>query len=374
MLDRSKLLRELQQVTPSLFNDYSAEYEIARKVWQQITSDGAFALKARAAHTTLNTPTWLGPLDQATPIPPITDYCALAVDGSQIYPDRHQGVACYLINIGSVAITYGGAANGVQLDSKPHLFVGERENELPVTPDFVNCRRDAFEFAAGCALSAECARKQHAAIPQLLLLDGSLIFWHLAAKEIEFQKYFVSQYVQSLQTLYEARSLCASYISLPKNKEVSNLIRLAVSNYDTSNAQAIACVAHLLDTAVARFYLEPGMHSAVFAHTSTLTALYPEHLRPHFIYLHVGTEVARVEFPAWIAQDAQAVATVAQIVFDQCAKGNGYPVVLAEAHEQAVVKGGDREFFYHVLAKIGIEQKQRMAISQKSLKKRGIGI
>ncbi len=372
MLDRSKLLRELQQITPSLFNDYSSEYTVARTVWDQITRDGAFALKARAATTTLAVPTWQGPLDEAVALDPIAQYRAIAVDGSQIYPDRHHGVGCYLINIGSVVITYGHRERGVYLNSNPHLFVGEAENALPITPDFVNCRRDAFECAAGLKVSAHHAH--NSAITQLLLFDGSLIFWHLAAKEQEFQKYFVSQYVSVLQSLYESRLLSAWYISSPKNKEVSNLIRLAVSNFDTSNQTALTQVAHVADTAVACFYLQPGMRSAIFAHTSSLAQLYPEHVRPHFIYLHVGTEVARIEFPAWIAQDVHLVNTIAQIALDQCTKGNGYPVVLAEAHEQAVVKGNDREFFYHVLAKIGIEQKQRMSISQKSLKKRGIGI
>jgi NurA-like 5'-3' nuclease len=82
----------------------------------------------------------------------------------------------------------------------------------------------------------------------------------------------------------------------------------------------------------------------------------------------------RVEVPAWIAHDEEKLKVIGKIVFDQAQKGRGYPVCLAEAHEQAVIKGPDREFFYHVLQKAGIEQKQHYAISQKSLKKRGIGI
>lgn len=78
--------------------------------------------------------------------------------------------------------------------------------------------------------------------------------------------------------------------------------------------------------------------------------------------------------PAWIARDEQRVDMIARIVIDQSNKGRGYPVALAEAHEQAVVKGPDREFFYHLICKLGMEQRQRVRVSQKSLKKRGIGI
>ncbi len=68
------------------------------------------------------------------------------------------------------------------------------------------------------------------------------------------------------------------------------------------------------------------------------------------------------------------VNNIASMIIDQCAKGRGYPVALAEAHEQAVVKGPDREFFYQLLHKFGFEQKQRFNLSQKVIKKRGIGI
>ena len=98
------------------------------------------------------------------------------------------------------------------------------------------------------------------------------------------------------------------------------------------------------------------------------------HLIPHFFYLHTGYEIARVEIPAWIASDDAAVSLVARMLLDQSIKGRGYPVVLAEAHEQAVVKGPDRDFFYQMITKLSIERKQRILLSQKSVKKRGIGI
>ena len=88
----------------------------------------------------------------------------------------------------------------------------------------------------------------------------------------------------------------------------------------------------------------------------------------------MGNEIGRVEIPAWVAWDEQLVDVVAQTMIDQCIKGHGYPVVLAEAHEQAVVKGPDRDFFYHLLHKIGMERHVRPVLSQKVIKKRGIGI
>src|SRR5579872_6106188 len=165
MLDRSKLMQAMHQVSSQIFTDHSAEFDIAYKVWQQINQDATFAYKVRAAAAPMNIPSWQGKLDAAVSVTPATAYQAIAVDGSQIYPDRHQGLGCYLINIGSVVIQYGMPGHGVSLNSHPHFFVGESEEKLPVTPDFVNCRRDAFEFQAGHALSAQYGSDE---IPQLL--------------------------------------------------------------------------------------------------------------------------------------------------------------------------------------------------------------
>jgi hypothetical protein len=65
---------------------------------------------------------------------------------------------------------------------------------------------------------------------------------------------------------------------------------------------------------------------------------------------------------------------ITKIVVDQVKKGYGYPVALAEAHEQAVVKGPDRDFFYHLITKLGIEQRRRTTVSFKSAKKRSVAV
>ena len=112
----------------------------------------------------------------------------------------------------------------------------------------------------------------------------------------------------------------------------------------------------------------------VFENKSSITVFYPAHVKPFFFYINTGMEIGRVEIPAWIAQDSLLVDFIATVIVDQCIKGGGYPVALAEAHEQAVIKGPDRDFFYHVLQKMVIERKRSVVMSRKSYKKRGMGI
>jgi hypothetical protein len=63
--------------------------------------------------------------------------------------------------------------------------------------------------------------------------------------------------------------------------------------------------------------------------------------RIQFFYLRVGRELARVEFPAWVADDGH-LDLVHTLVYDQCKRGQGYPNVLARAHEQAVIHSDER--------------------------------
>jgi hypothetical protein len=91
--------------------------------------------------------------------------------------------------------------------------------------------------------------------------------------------------------------------------------------------------------------LAEGQRGPLFVSLSRVNV---ESYGPHlvcFFYIRVGREVGRVEIPQWVAADAAQVDLVHALVYDQCARGQGYPVALARAHEQAVVKAADRRAF-----------------------------
>lgn len=378
MLNRAKVMHALQNIEDALFHDISDEIERARQTWERITQDPLFIHKIRACDIPLPLPLWEGDLGASIPIEPyIGPYTILGVDGSQIYPDKHQGSTCFLINIGSVLLSYGQPHKGVHLESEPYVFVPNDEDEVVGTgsPDIVNCQREEFEFIAGNHISSiiqpSLVEQQ---IPYLSVTDGSLIFWHLESKDAPIRDHFFSRYCALLHELYDQKTLCAGYISLPKNKELVNLIRVELAGFDEQVCMKSMEIQHVVDTTVASMFLEPHTRTTLFKSGAPIAQLYPDHLVPYFFYMHTGHEIARIEIPAWIARDDAAVTLVARMLLDQSIKGRGYPVVLAEAHEQAVVKGPDRDFFYQIITKLGIERKKRIILSQKSVKKRGIGI
>lgn len=370
-------MQELERVSGSLFFDISDELRIAQRVWHEISEDPTFIFKAREAKTDWLMPTWIDPLGNRSASYACKEYTVYSVDGSQIYPDRHQGTSCSLINVGRVTLAYG-QQSSVHFQSIPYVFTSHDAQAYDNAVDWINCLRQEYEFNHGIELVAEHRKDtvhthDGKNIPELLIFDGSLIFWHLESKNLQTHADFLATYLGSLYQLSQQQIFFASYISAPKSKELVNLIRLQLSNFDPIN-EAYKQVDHLVDAHIAAFFLQPTERTIVFQNHSPITQSYPESIKPYFFYLHNGYEIGRVEIPAWIAQDSKKVDQVAAIILDQCQKGYGYPVAIAEAHEQAVVKGPDREFFYQIVQRIGVLQKRSLQPSIKSMKKMRMGI
>ena len=369
MLDHAKVLQALDGIKEDLFADTSQEISIARASFERILADPLFQEKAAAISSPWVIPSWQGAIDQSFPVLPLNEpYQVISVDGSQVYPDRHQGTACYLINIGSIYIPYGIPEKTFMHTAQPYVYAGRKDEEAEDNPiDLVNAKRQEFELQTGLKLSEELFTD---GVPQAFLFDGSLIFWHLAAKSPLLKNDYMSRYLGLLYQFYAKRILHGGYISLSKGKDLVNLIRIELCNFVVNNCTAHKVVDYIADNVIAGFFLKPFERTTVFKSNSPICAEYPDNLMPYFFYLHVGDEIARIEIPAWIAQEKQYTDLIARIMLDQALKGQGYPVAIAEAHEQAVVKGPDRDFFYLIINKLACDEKRRMSLSQKSLKKR----
>jgi hypothetical protein len=82
--------------------------------------------------------------------------------------------------------------------------------------------------------------------------------------------------------------------------------------------------------------------------------------------------VARIEIPEWVAQNSSLLNQSLSLTLAQVYKGFGYPVALAEAHNQAVVRGGDRTRFFALLEQQMIRAGLRnVGTSYKEARKRG---
>ncbi len=383
MLDRLKIQQQLQHVRLQKNETSNVEQKkILTEVWQQIAQDPQFALHAQEAEAYFSIPSWSGMLNQTFFVEPMQQaYAVLGVDGSQIYPDRHQvHLQQALINTGGMGIAYE-LDDPVMLFSEPELSALERVDALTgelilVTTDWINFEREAREFEMGL-LFAQTMEQKTGKKP-ILLFDGTLLFSHLLSASVPDRIYFFDRYSQALSALQKAGILYASYLSAPRNKDLIHLLKLGLCRFARANCKPCheaydqfpcEAVDAFFDRDLMKEVLPVGHRTIFFKTVENPILPYSQSIHPYFSYLQGEHEVGRIEVPAWIAKDAALADYVCSVVSDQIKKGHGYPLILAEAHEQAVVKQADKEYFYYVCMQQAIEQNILLHYSEKSLKK-----
>ncbi|MBK9711217.1 MAG: DNA double-strand break repair nuclease NurA [Kouleothrix sp.] len=203
-------------------------------------------------------------------------------------------------------------------------------------------------------------------IPAIALQDGTLVRWTLAGAEKFVQEQFLRPYLAYLDQMRTRAIPVASYISRPRAPEVAGTIRLMLCPdvdvaagrgancsecSDAAAGRTPSCYAcqGLTDADILADMLSDGQRGPLFVSMSRINVeAYGPHLI-HFFYMRVGREVARVELPRWVAEDRAAVDLLHTLIYDQCMKGQGYPVALARAHEQAIVRAADRRAFLSIV-------------------------
>ena len=383
MLDRTKIGQELSRVSLRLFQEHTSLSWFTVRLWQSITTNEQFLQQVLRAQLTHKLPRWQGSLDAITSHQPLRQpYAVVAADGSQIYPDHHlQGIDCFLVNTGVALFSYDTVSKAT-LTSDPVLYTSgdtlTRYGQPFVTPELVDLIREDHEFAALVRHGQQLSVAGKAAIA---LFDGNLLFWHLENKFQQVKETFTTCYMQHLEALYQQRMVYAGYLSSSRFTDLVALMKQGLCDGEVAcgldgRALYSLCTAleTLTDAHLLQHILQPGQRTTVFASAAAMVDDYPEHSRPHFFYLNTGAEIVRIEIPAWVAADVAALELVCGVSLDQCDKGQGYPVSLAEAHAQAVVSTSDRDFFYQLVFLQGVKQSQRVQFSQKSLKKKILNV
>ncbi|PIE33277.1 hypothetical protein CSA56_12475 [candidate division KSB3 bacterium] len=312
---------------------------------------------------------------------------AIATDGSQIFPDRHELSACHLINIGTVILHYGSGERPI-LTSHPILFYKDRDTyrewngkRIPVNGEIISSLRGAFEIRELAKSVEERAAEGRQVVG---LTDGTLILWNLIGKPNDFLQEILNIYVKSFERFKALHVPLMGYISQPGSADVVNVLRVAMCPENPTNCDRcpykgqddeLPCepIAGVTDAILFAAVLQRGERSPLFKSRSDILREYGSH-GIYFFYLHVGREIVRIEIPQWVAQNEDLLNITHATAFDQAEKGQGYPVSLSEAHEQAVIRGNEREHFYRLLEQLYVREGLQVTISRKSFKKRYVNI
>ena len=322
------------------------------------------------------------------PVPPKL-HTVIATDGSQIAPSHHEIAYCYLLNIGRVVLHYGQNRQPL-LDSLPEVFY--RPEDLYFsrqwgirTEEWMGYRRTASEATVLAELVSEVLASTHSplatSVPMLAMVDGSLIYWFLDQLPLEARDRILPQILAAWDQLQEMGIPLMGYLSASRSSESLNFLRLQACPHEVPDCvtfcpnqlEKVPCqvLDPLRDTALGTIQLQPGQRSTLWRSSARILDLYGSHAI-YFCYVHVGTEIARIEVPAWVAENSTLLDQALGLMLAQVQKGYGYPVALAEAHNQAVVRGGDRARFFALLEQQMIKAGLRnVGTSYKEARKRG---
>lgn len=337
------------------------------------------------------------------PPPPLpADWTALAVDGSHIDIDRHLPLRCYLINLGGCVISYG-ASHGCELFSEPTLAAGDAAlylrqpdggrdgavGETVISGPLLGALRTVREVER----LADTVDARPPGLPTLALLDGTLAFWDL--QRGNYPAYVSKTLIDgrlraALERLRAAserggRVTVAAYTSRPQTAEVAGAVRVCLCDRSDdecarhcgarrSDLMQCDAAADFDDREIFDALLAPGHRSPIYQ-SGRLSSRYAVGLTlgkewNNFYYLNGGDEIARVEVPDWVASDPELLAMGHAMLVKQCELGLGYPVVISEAHEQAVVSGHDRSEFRKLTLRLMEQQGLPTPESAKTVSKR----
>jgi len=310
------------------------------------------------------------PFDATHPLPSVPEqFTVLGADGSQIQPDRHGLAFYYVINVGSLVYRHGSGETPLA-HSEPVLGYTEDdvyEGGWPVEGNLLDVRRDLAEVTC---LADLCADQPG---PSVALVDGTLVLWVLEDRSLAWQRAKVAAYLEQLSRIRAAGAAVAAFTSRPRRTEVTRLLHLANAGGDASLAgQQPNPLEHLPDRVVFEC-LPAGARSALFVSPQPINHEYyePEGHAVHFFYLNLAEEehdpvIARVELPAWVAEDAGRLALVHGAIVAQARITGDYPYVLARADELAFISGRERETFSQMVTTALLRAGVHSALSPKA--------
>ncbi|MBI4771773.1 MAG: DNA double-strand break repair nuclease NurA [Chloroflexi bacterium] len=229
---------------------------------------------------------------------------------------------------------------------------------------------------------AETGRAETPA-PTLALVDNGLMLWLALESKGAHQREageILRQYIDQLDRVRDAGATIAGFVGRPRNANVLALLHLHSLAADQINPDTLRASRYRGLTDGALFHLlGPGERSALFINASLVNRDFKA--RGHemyFFYLNCGREgkpeIARVEVPQWVALDADRLDFVHAALVEQCRVPDGFPYVLARAHELAVVTMEERRALEEMVQGALLRRGLLAEISQKAQTKQWTGV
>ena len=290
--------------------------------------------------------------DQYAPLETPKRALLIASDGSQISPSWHDSTPTSLVNNSGVIWYYG-----PDQETTPEVII---ETKLLLEDELLD-GEDGLQSEAGTAqyrdirerelLAELAARCQQPGVPTLALGDFPLELW---GSRVPGNQAVYHKNLQRSKAAYAALQADVVYTAGYVESRVTRLlvrmleIALEPENDDIRHTRPLA---GLTDSVLMEAILKPGHRSAVFRMQTRAAGVFSGPLRVHFFFLNVSMQTARphvvrIEIPAWMASNPQAVNLTQAMILEQCRimpAAVPYPYILFRADASARVTRSDEE-------------------------------
>ncbi len=293
------------------------------------------------------------PLDTAIPMQPgELPGTILAADGSQVIPDPHAAVLFGVINIGIFTLHPNQGTTPKETTNTDLLYLDQLYNPSGglINEETISMQRDLQERRLLADYAADAAQ------PVVTLTDGPLELFREPASAA-FPDPRFTEYLVALKELASRRVVTAGYVDRPRADLLVRLLELDMfKDTPSMDEMRMRPLQGISDAALLGPHLPTGHRSAVFGLQSFSSQFFQDEIALHFFYLNVGTSeepwLARVEIPAWLAQDEDALALLQRSLIAECQQMGqaSYPYSLLRAHEIALVTIQDKDYLENMVS------------------------
>jgi len=303
----------------------------------------------------------------------ILPYQIMGIDGSAIYPDRHNGHDFYAINIAAAHFVYGIDYATAAIRNEPYvfdthdiihtnskkLFDQQQSSKIQLRAQeelkiYVDKQRAVYEYTKAPYLLTVIEN-----IQTYILFDGSFVY------DIQDNCSQINGIaIESIHEYAQQGKIPIWYVSRPYSKDLRTILKKQCT-VDDQRAFFAAHVAR--DNDIIEHISDEIAYEISYVPDCSITGL--DYIV--CIYMHVGDEVCRCELPLYTCYQSIGYVTIIRnsiaIIRDQIDKGAGYPPVLAEAHAAAVCTLEDNALLDYY---VEMSEKHLLRPSNKSVRKK----
>ncbi len=277
------------------------------------------------------------PLNQVISAPEVkVDFPIIAADGSQVVPSRHRQIEFGAINIAAISMIPGSQkAPDIKISSSLLNYPDMTDAVFGLSEGKIALIRDLYERK----ILAEQAEKLPS--PVISITDGGLELYREPGADQEYEELF-REYMAVLAKFRTFGAIPAGYVDKPGSRLVSAMLDLLGANPSNGNDLSLLSDRILFT----RILTQPYSRSGVFGIQSSQSHKAPSGLAVNFFYFNASRQgapkIARVEIPAWVAEDKTSVQRLHASLIQQCRiNGWDFPYLLGRAHEEAVIRYED---------------------------------